>query len=190
MATYIEVTEAQSNPFAPVTSELIKQLRDNPIAISEGAATALRNQPRSLFPFFLGKLSGSGATATGFTDLDPLTIIRLDVYWTGNITGGGELPEAFSSRNLQMRVSNNNGATWTGWFSFGSRGVGQSFGYLNMFSGVFVGAVNAAVTEPLAAPVNLSIDFATTNLNAFQIRLDNNGEYVATSTYVSRADGA
>jgi hypothetical protein len=48
MADYIAVTEAQSNPFAPVTSELVKQLRDNPIAIAEGAAGAPRN--------FLGSL--------------------------------------------------------------------------------------------------------------------------------------
>ena len=42
MADYIGITEAQSNPFAPLTSELVKQLRDNPIAIAEGAAGAPR----------------------------------------------------------------------------------------------------------------------------------------------------
>lgn len=40
--SYIAVTEPQSNPFAPLTSELVKQLRDNPIAIAEGAAGAPR----------------------------------------------------------------------------------------------------------------------------------------------------
>ena len=40
MADYIGITEAQSNPFAPLTSELVKQLRDNPIAIAEGSAGA------------------------------------------------------------------------------------------------------------------------------------------------------
>ena len=40
MADYIGITEAQSNPFAPLTSELVKQLRDNPLAIAEGAPGA------------------------------------------------------------------------------------------------------------------------------------------------------
>ena len=40
MSDYIGITEAQSNPFAPLTSELVKQLRDNPIAIAEGAEGA------------------------------------------------------------------------------------------------------------------------------------------------------
>jgi hypothetical protein len=42
MTDYIGITESQSNPFAPLTSELVKQLRDNPIAIAEGAPGAPR----------------------------------------------------------------------------------------------------------------------------------------------------
>lgn len=37
MTSFIGVTESQSDPFAPLTSELVKQLRDNPIAQMEGA---------------------------------------------------------------------------------------------------------------------------------------------------------
>ena len=48
MADYIGITEAQSNPFAPLTSELVKQLRDNPLAIAEGAAGAPRVQTKAL----------------------------------------------------------------------------------------------------------------------------------------------
>ena len=44
MADYIGITEAQSNPFAPLTSELVKQLRDNPIAIADGAPGAPKIQ--------------------------------------------------------------------------------------------------------------------------------------------------
>ena len=42
MADYIGITEAQSNPFAPLTSELVKQLRDNPIATIKSAPGAPR----------------------------------------------------------------------------------------------------------------------------------------------------
>ena len=48
MADYIGITEAQSNPFAPLTSELVKQLRDNPLAIAEGAQGAPRLYLRAL----------------------------------------------------------------------------------------------------------------------------------------------
>ena len=48
MTDYIGITEAQSNPFAPLTSELVKQLRDNPIAIAEGATGAPRVQGNAI----------------------------------------------------------------------------------------------------------------------------------------------
>ena len=50
MADYIGITEAQSNPFAPLTSELIKQLRDNPLAIAEGAEGAPRLYGKAAVP--------------------------------------------------------------------------------------------------------------------------------------------
>lgn len=40
MADYIPISDAQIEPKAPVTSELMNQLRDNPIAIAEGAVGA------------------------------------------------------------------------------------------------------------------------------------------------------
>jgi hypothetical protein len=42
MPAYIPITEAQTDPGAPGTSELWKQWRDNPIAIAEGAVGAPR----------------------------------------------------------------------------------------------------------------------------------------------------
>ena len=54
MTDYIGITEAQSNPFAPLTSELVKQLRDNPIAIAEGAPGAPRINP-------IGAMTHNGA---------------------------------------------------------------------------------------------------------------------------------
>jgi hypothetical protein len=42
MPAYIPITDAQTDPDAPLTSELAKQWRDNPIAIIEGATGAPR----------------------------------------------------------------------------------------------------------------------------------------------------
>lgn len=40
MADYTTITDAQVDPEAPITSELMSALRDNPIAIAEGATGA------------------------------------------------------------------------------------------------------------------------------------------------------
>lgn len=42
MADYVTITDAQVDPEAPITSELMSALRDNPIAIAEGAPGAPR----------------------------------------------------------------------------------------------------------------------------------------------------
>ena len=71
--SYIGITEAQSNPFAPLTSELVKQLRDNPIAIAEGATGAPR-------------LRGPAAmTAREYSALFPLLVQEIG---TGNFPSG------------------------------------------------------------------------------------------------------
>ena len=72
MSDYIGITEAQSNPFAPLTSELVKQLRDNPLAIAEGATGAPRIQGIGLATF-IGRSAASGFTT--FTDLDSNAIV-------------------------------------------------------------------------------------------------------------------
>lgn len=44
MTTYVAITDAETDPSAPVTSELAKKWRDNPIAIAEGSNNAPINQ--------------------------------------------------------------------------------------------------------------------------------------------------
>jgi hypothetical protein len=44
MADYTTITDAQVDPEAPITSELMSALRDNPIAITEGASGAPKVQ--------------------------------------------------------------------------------------------------------------------------------------------------
>lgn len=45
MTSYITITEGETDPEAPLTSELAKKWRDNPIAIAEGSAGAPRIEP-------------------------------------------------------------------------------------------------------------------------------------------------
>lgn len=45
MTDYTTITDAQVDPEAPITSELVTALRNNPLAIIEGAAAAPRIDP-------------------------------------------------------------------------------------------------------------------------------------------------
>lgn len=67
MTTYITITDAETDPEAPLTSELAKKWRDNPIAIAERDASV----PTSLLPIvLLGTLnttSGTSVTLSGLT---------------------------------------------------------------------------------------------------------------------------
>ena len=97
MTDYIGITEAQSNPFAPLTSELVKQLRDNPIAIAEGDDPAPRIAGVAIGTF-IGRGS-FGDTGVAITDLDPRGRLIAIV--------GGE-PDSLPG----FRLSNDNGVTW------------------------------------------------------------------------------
>ena len=177
-------------PGDPWTSAKAQAAFENVEAIAEGAEGAPRVQARGLSPFLLGKLDGSGTDASGFTDLDPLTVLRLDAYFSGNTQGSD--PAVIQSRNLEMRVSANNGSSWTSWSNLGSRRMGVCFGYLDLLSGSFVGSTHELTengTNPFRLiPENISINFPETDINAFQIRLNSAGQYVAAATYTSRAE--
>lgn len=49
MADWTTITDSQVDPNAPVTSELMSALRDNPVAIAEGAAGAPKIDPFAAF---------------------------------------------------------------------------------------------------------------------------------------------
>ncbi len=60
MTSYITITDAETDPSAPLTSELAKKWRDNPIAIAEGSAGAPRVQFAAMDAWF----STAGAIGT------------------------------------------------------------------------------------------------------------------------------
>ena len=54
MTSYITITDAETDPEAPLTATLAKKWRDNPIAITEGAAGAPRISPLAFAPVAAG----------------------------------------------------------------------------------------------------------------------------------------
>ena len=112
MADYIGITEAQSNPFAPLTSELVKQLRDNPIAIAEGAPGAPKVQGVALGGLFAGqgetsRASSGSSTILTVTDLDDVKTILLSGY-ARRIEGG-----ANHRATVFYNTSTDNGDSWS-----------------------------------------------------------------------------
>lgn len=62
MTAYINITDTETDPEAPLTSELAKKWRDNPLAIIEGDATAIaagKQISRNALKSSLNSVSGS-----------------------------------------------------------------------------------------------------------------------------------
>ena len=110
----------------------VTALRDNPVAIAEGAPDAPRVEPVALAgKSFIAQISASSTNPAGFLDLDDVSEIR-GLYSNG--TSG-------STGNFEVRFSDSNGASWGAWqtitLSFGGTTPGQIDLNLNIEDGRF-----------------------------------------------------
>lgn len=81
-----------------------RALRDNPIAISEGATGAPKIQPEAL-DLFYGSGSGTGYILT-VTDLDNVLAVLLTVRGSTSTTGGA------AAVYVYYQLSSDNGTSW------------------------------------------------------------------------------
>lgn len=103
MTSYNIITDAETDPSAPLTSELAKKWRDNPIAIGEGSTGAPRVQGKAL-----GGIRQTMLTVTGTSYA---TITGLDSYkWVELICSLD--PDAGAGRNCDVELSSDGGSTW------------------------------------------------------------------------------
>lgn len=101
MTDYTSIADSQIDPKAPVTSELMTALRDNPIAIAEGAAGA----PKIADSWqALETTSSSGLIVT---DVDNGEGVRINVSGTGDAGSGLTI-------NFTVSISSDNGSSFTG----------------------------------------------------------------------------
>lgn len=117
MTTYTAVTDTETGHLKPVTTSLLRRLRDNPIAVAEGATGAPRIMPAAL-DLYLGAIDISGATFSGLVGLGAIDAIAVHM----NITTGGV------TTNLRFRLSDDNGATWGLHFPIGSIASTSTYG--------------------------------------------------------------
>jgi hypothetical protein len=159
MATYdaAAVSDAVIAFKKGITLQQGRALRDNPIAIAEGATGAPRVEGRAL-DTFMGTLSLVDTTATGFIDLDGFELIRA----VGNIDEG-----AVVARNLQIRFSNDNGSSY-GSYQAITPSAGSAVQNIEMFFNMRTG-VGRFLTGGLNNALTLTVP---ANANAFQMRFD------------------
>lgn len=110
MADWKTIPDTDVDPDAPVTSELMYALRDNPVAIAEGAVGAPRVMGVSLDTFI-------GYNNTSMTQSSPVAFVGLErigeilVSFNAEGAGTGDPPM------LQVSFTSNNGASWSDWGS-------------------------------------------------------------------------
>jgi len=99
MTTYTTITNAEIDQDSPITQPLLTALRDNPVAITEGAAGAPKVQAAAL---------------DTFVGIAPATITGLGDYVALNLRGGGTCGSAGGLDDLQTSVelSDDGGSTW------------------------------------------------------------------------------
>ena len=105
MPTYTTIPDSTIAPEAPVTSELMTLLRDNPIATTEGDTGAPRVKGRAL-DVVNAETSDATLTATNLANIDYVLI-------TGSLKlahdSGGT---AFQNAAARFRLSTDGGSSW------------------------------------------------------------------------------
>ena len=99
MPTYTTIPDSTIAPEAPVTSELMTLLRDNPIAVAEGDGTAPKIKARAL-DIRNASSTSSPLTATNLADLNYVMI-------TGFVSTTYE-----ETVSVQYRLSTDGGSNW------------------------------------------------------------------------------
>lgn len=95
MTTYTTITNAEIDQDSPITQPLMTALRDNPVAITEGAAGAPKIQAAALSTF-ISKVDET--TTTTLTNLDT----QASIICIGGVRDG----------TLTVELSDDNGSTW------------------------------------------------------------------------------
>lgn len=113
MTSYIAITNAETDPEAPLTSELAKKWRDNPLAIAEADASA----PVSLLPtVLLGTITTTSGTTQTLSDLvlTPYKLLRLVISSVSGSTTATSLALQASNASISSNLGANAAQVWRG----------------------------------------------------------------------------
>jgi hypothetical protein len=166
MTDYIVITDSQTDPEAPLTSELAKQWRDNPIAIAEGSVGAPKVTGEALSIYINDIALTSTYTNVG-TLGSRLKKLRLSVQ--ANATNSST--STTGSFSIQIRVSNDGGATYSGNISVANlSGIGLNGGSAFTSGLVYLDLVSGAWRS--TAGQTAGSGTSLTNINRVEVRLN------------------
>lgn len=120
MTDYLPITDAETDPGAPGTSELWKKWRDNPIAIAEGADGAPRVKSKAINLDSLTDSASGGAQGAVLVFADTRFV---NFFYNANVSAAGG-----SSTNVSVRWSSDGGLTWSSWDTVLSLSSGSPHG--------------------------------------------------------------
>lgn len=127
MADWKNIPDTDVDPDAPVTSELMYALRDNPVALAEGAVGAPRVMGIALNTFLAHQ-------SKNMTQSDPIAFVGLDgigeVLIAFSCTGGGSAAD----QTLQVSLTNDNGSTWSNWVGLTGYTINKDSGSSFLFT--------------------------------------------------------
>lgn len=138
MATWTDIQNAAVAAGASITTALMTALRDNANAIAEGDDTAPRVAIKALERVSIFRGTATGGSDTVFineTGLGDVGILEYHMV--------AEQDSDTSPSTIELRLSDDNGSTWSSWFNIsgsilGNRG-GVCKGYVDLVTGTVVG---------------------------------------------------
>jgi hypothetical protein len=153
MTAYITITDAETDPEAPLTSELAKKWRDNPIAIAEGDSSVPANLLPSVLLGTIVTTSGTTQTLSGLTLTGYKFLILI-------CDGVGNAPSATTT---VFSVAGREIYTKTGSQFSNLRGVIQ----INLSTGVGIGTATETTTTAVASPriIETTLSTAATSIS-------------------------
>jgi len=167
MATYTAITDAETGHKSPLTISLARRLRDNPLAISEGAAGAPKIKNKAIDNLNLGGVSWSGSGFAGWTGIGD--VLRMMIL-AGEVGSPGQ--------TMRFQFTSDGGATW-GSAQTSSIDAAQASGIgtgviINLVTGVFESFGRSRQTGTLTVPANcdgVRISWVTSSGNAQAIAI-------------------
>lgn len=139
-----------------ITLQMLRAMRDNPIAMAEGAPGAPKVQGVALGGISMGYINASAPTPSGYIDCDRFeTIVGFGYIFAGAAT------------SLEVRYSDNNGSSYGSYQTvIGSIGAGNH--YFNARLNLRTGVVFAISNSGLGGGGTHTVP---ANCNAFQMRV-------------------
>ena len=184
MATYRNIAATETDPFAPLTSSLMKALDDNVTATAEGDTSAPRVQGIALGGIYIGAADASGTSFAEFTGLAGTGFVEINLAVS-----------MATSAAIRVGFTNNNGSSWGSSQTLYTGPAFATVAYATLIVSLQTGVsalVGIYARDGIASAANFS-NYATltvpANCNGVRVGLSGSGPGTATRAMIKRLGG-